>query len=77
VHYPGIRSLARTFAPEFRLVSWKGIGLFVPPSYIESWITRFPKLLQFGFRMDSLLEGCVGIRALSDHILLKFQREDV
>jgi ubiquinone/menaquinone biosynthesis C-methylase UbiE len=77
MHYPGVLSLARTFAPEFRLVSWKGVGLFVPPSYVESWITRFPKFLQFAFRMDRLLDGCPGIRVLSDHILLKFQREDV
>jgi SAM-dependent methyltransferase len=76
VCYPGIRSLARTFAPEFRLVSWKGVGLFVPPSYVESWITRFPKVLQFASEMDCLLEGVPGMRILSDHILLKFQRED-
>jgi SAM-dependent methyltransferase len=77
VHYPGIRSLARTFAPEFRLLSWKGVGLFVPPSYVESWITRFPKALQLASQMDCLLEDCPGIRILSDHILMRFERADV
>ena len=76
VQYPPVRRLARTFAPWFRLVSWKGVGIVVPPSYVEPFLGRFPKFLQFASRLDDLLEGCPGIRILSDHILLKFERED-
>jgi ubiquinone/menaquinone biosynthesis C-methylase UbiE len=77
VHYPTVSSLVRTFAPEFRLLSWKGVGLFVPPSYAETWVGRFPNFLEWASRMDVALESCPGIRVLSDHILMRFQREDV
>ena len=46
VHYPSVRLLARTFAPEFRLKSVKGIGVAVPPSYLEPWAQRHPRLLR-------------------------------
>ena len=43
------QSLARIFFPEFRLKSVKGIGVLVPPSYVESWVTGFPRLFDFCF----------------------------
>jgi SAM-dependent methyltransferase len=75
VRYPSVRELVRTFAPEFRLKSLKGIGIAVPPSYIESWANRLPRLFDFSVRADSLLGHCPGIRALADHVLLEFRRE--
>jgi ubiquinone/menaquinone biosynthesis C-methylase UbiE len=76
VHYPTLRLLERAFAPEFRLQSVKGIGLAVPPSYVEPWALRHPRLLQLCQQADSLLLGrCPGIRSLADHVLLRFQRE--
>jgi SAM-dependent methyltransferase len=74
VHYPSVRSLVRTFAPHFRLRFIKGVGVLVPPSYLESWANRFPSLLDFGVQADALLERCPGIRQLADHVLLKFER---
>jgi SAM-dependent methyltransferase len=76
VHYPSVRSIVRVFQPEFRLKSIKGIGISVPPSYVEPWINKAPRLLQWGLRGDSLMARCPGIRVLADHILLEFQRED-
>jgi SAM-dependent methyltransferase len=75
VNYPSVRLLARTFAPRFRLVSFKGIGLSVPPSYLEAWVNRFPRLFDLSIRADSLLGACPGIRGFADHILLEFRRE--
>jgi ubiquinone/menaquinone biosynthesis C-methylase UbiE len=75
VHYPTVQTLKRTFAPEFRLKSFKGIGVTVPPSYVEPWVRRFPGVLQVGVRVDSMLGRCPGIRVLADHILLKFERD--
>jgi SAM-dependent methyltransferase len=77
VYYPSVRKLARIFAPEFRLRGVKGIGVSVPPSYVESRAGRFPRLLHLGMRIDSILGRCPGVRALADHILLKFEREAV
>jgi ubiquinone/menaquinone biosynthesis C-methylase UbiE len=75
VHYPSVRLLARTFAPQFRLVSYTGIGVLVPPSYLEPWTNRFPRLFDLSIRADSLLGRYPGVRAFADHILLEFQRE--
>ncbi len=75
VHYPSVRFLARTFAPEFRLRSFKGIGVAVPPSYLENWGQRHPRLFQLCERTDSSLGRCPGIRILADHVLLRFERE--
>ena len=76
VHYPSVRLLARNFAPEFRLVSIKGIGVSVPPSYVETWANRFPRWFDFSVQADSLLGRCPGVRAFADHILLEFRREE-
>jgi ubiquinone/menaquinone biosynthesis C-methylase UbiE len=76
VHYPPVRLLARTFAPEFQLKSFKGIGVAVPPSYLEHLAQRHPSLLQLCERADSWMGRCPGIRGLADHVLLRFQRAD-
>ncbi len=76
VRYPSVRELARTFAPEFRIKSVKGVGVAVPPSYLEPWANRFPGLFDLTVRTDSLLGRCPGIYFLADHVLLEFRRED-
>jgi ubiquinone/menaquinone biosynthesis C-methylase UbiE len=75
VEYPSVRSLARAFAPEFRLKSFKGVGVAVPPSYLEHWAQRHPHLFQLCERADSQMGRCPGIRGLADHILLRFERK--
>lgn len=75
VHYPSVTLLARTFAPAFRLKSIKGVGVAVPPSYLESWAQRHPRLLQLCERTDSLLGRCPGVRVLADHVLVRLQRQ--
>jgi cyclopropane fatty-acyl-phospholipid synthase-like methyltransferase len=75
VFYPSVRLLAQTFASEFQLKSVRGIGVFVPPSYLETWANRFPGLFGLSVRADSFLGRCPGIRTFADHILLEFRRE--
>jgi len=75
VNYPSVRSLTRAFAPEFRLKSVTGVGVAVPPSYLEAQAQRHPLLLQLCELTDRLLGRCPGVRALADHVLLQFQRE--
>jgi SAM-dependent methyltransferase len=74
VFYPSVRSVTRTFAPEFRLTSVKGIGISVPPSYLEALVLRFRRTFTLQKRIDLLLGECPGIRSLADHILLRFER---
>jgi len=76
VHYPSVHLLARTFSPEFQLKSIKGIGVSVPPSYLEPWANRFPHLFGLSVRTDLVLARCFGFRSLADHVLLEFRRSD-
>lgn len=75
VRYPSVKLLARTFAPEFRLKSIKGVGIAVPPSYVEAWAQRHPQLLRVCEQVDSWTARFPGIRLLGDHVLVRLERE--
>jgi SAM-dependent methyltransferase len=77
VRYPSVGSLRRCFWPYFRLVSWKGTGVAVPPSYLEHWAVRFPRLFKLAARVDPLLGRCPGLRGLADHVVVVFERVKV
>jgi SAM-dependent methyltransferase len=74
VYYPTLRSISRTFAPFFRLQSVVGVGICVPPSYMEGWAGRHRGLLRLCNWVDSIIRGWPGIRLLGDHMLLHLER---
>jgi len=75
VYYPSVRMLSRVFAPHFSIKSIKGVGVTVPPSYLEPLASRFPRLLHAALFADGILGHCEGIRLLADHILISLERE--
>lgn len=75
VYYPSVRSLASAFSPEFTLEAVKGIGVAVPPSYVESTANRFPGLLRAAAAADLFLGRCPGVRVFADHVLFQFRRK--
>ena len=75
VRYPSVGFLSRAFAPDFRLTSVQGIGLAVPPSYLEPWARRHPRLLQLSRQFDACFGRFPGIRLLGDHVLVRLQRK--
>jgi SAM-dependent methyltransferase len=74
VYYPTLRSISRSFAPFFRLQSVVGVGICVPPSYMESWAGRHRGLLRLCNWLDSIIRSWPGIRLLGDHMLLHLER---
>jgi ubiquinone/menaquinone biosynthesis C-methylase UbiE len=74
VHYPSVKMLATEFTPEFHLKSIKGVGVAVPPSYIEPWAQCHPRVLSLCEQFDSLMARCPGIRLLGDHVLVRLER---
>jgi SAM-dependent methyltransferase len=76
VHYPGVSELRRIFSPYFRLERWRGVGISVPPSYLESFAASFPRFLKFAARIDGCFGQWPGLRALADHVVLTFERTD-
>lgn len=74
VQYPSVGLMRRMFAPQFRLARVTGIGVAVPPSYVEQWASRFPSAVRLAMHADLLLGRCPGVRMFADHILLRFER---
>jgi ubiquinone/menaquinone biosynthesis C-methylase UbiE len=74
VSYHSIGSLRREFAPHFRLLRWRGVGVATPPSYLEEWAARSTGLFPLAARVDPFLGRCPGLRALGDHVLLVFEK---
>jgi ubiquinone/menaquinone biosynthesis C-methylase UbiE len=71
VHYPSVRELPAAFAPHFDLQRWTGIGLLVPPSYVNLPADLVGVLATF----DRLLARLPLLRALSDHRLFVLVRK--
>jgi ubiquinone/menaquinone biosynthesis C-methylase UbiE len=72
VRYHGRRALAQTMAPWFRPAGWRAIGLAVPPSAAEPWISRHPRLLAALEAVDGVLAR--PLAPFGDHILYRFER---
>jgi SAM-dependent methyltransferase len=74
VWYPTIAAVRRSFSPCFRLRSIRAVGLFVPPSYLESWIRRHKSVLTRLEAMDAVFATWPLIRGMGDHVLLEFEK---
>lgn len=74
VYYPTLRTLARQFSPEFRLRSVTGIGVAVPPSYMERWAQSMPRIFRVCDAIDRVVCRWLGFRILGDHMLLHLER---
>lgn len=74
VYYPTIRALRKSFAPEFTLRSVMGIGISVPPSYLEGWIGKHPRLLSTMMLFDKVVCDLPLFRHIGDHMLLLLER---
>jgi SAM-dependent methyltransferase len=71
VQYPSVARLKHAFRKDFEPVRWRGIGLGVPPSYVqgvrEVTVARLAKF-------DGQVAHWPLLRALADHRLLLFRR---
>jgi ubiquinone/menaquinone biosynthesis C-methylase UbiE len=65
-------ALMRTFAPWFVLEKRLGIGVAVPPSAAEPWISNQPRLLRAMEALDRVLSRPLAF--LGDHVLYQFRR---
>jgi hypothetical protein len=75
VQYPTIRELRRTLSPWFGLRRVQAVGLGVPPSYMEGWAGRHPRIFRALMKLDSIVSGWPLFRACGDHVLFTFQRD--
>jgi ubiquinone/menaquinone biosynthesis C-methylase UbiE len=75
IHYPSVREMRRAFAPSFHLASWRGIGVALPPPWMEPVLHRHSSVVDMLARVDRWLGILPVFRGLSDHILFRFVRE--
>lgn len=74
VYYPTLAQLRSNFAPYFQLRSVRGIGVAIPPSYVESWAQRHPRALHLLSRLETGVASLPLLRSTGDHMLLTFVR---
>jgi SAM-dependent methyltransferase len=74
VSYPTVRGVRRVFAPAFELNWRRAVGLFVPPSYVEPWMSRHGKTLTGLEWLDRICAEWPVFRDVGDHVLLEFVR---
>jgi ubiquinone/menaquinone biosynthesis C-methylase UbiE len=74
VHYPTMRDINRMFRPFFILQSQKGIGVTVPPSYIEGLARKHPRALDKLQAVDHVIANWPVCRSIGDHVLLVLKR---
>lgn len=65
-------TLERAFAPWFSLERTLGIGVAVPPSGAEPWISKHPRLLAAMEAVDRVVARPLAM--LGDHVLYQFRR---
>lgn len=74
IYYRSLRPLMRCFGPQFRLRSVTGIGVAVPPSYLEDWARSHPLTFRWCDAVDRLIRSWPLFRILGDHMLLHMER---
>ncbi len=74
VNYWSIGQLQRAFSRYFCLKRQIGLGIVVPPSYLESLTTRFPAIFRAAAKVDRNISNFPVFRSLADHVLLIFAR---
>jgi hypothetical protein len=73
VHYHRAAAIRAAMAPWFAYDGCRGIGVFVPPSAAEPWISRHPRLLRLLEALDRRASGPLAL--LGDHVLYRFIRK--
>jgi ubiquinone/menaquinone biosynthesis C-methylase UbiE len=74
VYYPTLRRIQRQFSPYFKLCAYKGIGVAIPPSYLNTWIERRPRFFRMLCRLEPVLARLPLLRVTGDHMLLRFEK---
>lgn len=74
VFYPSVRAVRRAFAPFFEYVAAPGVGLFVPPTYLEPSAVRHTLIMAALSRADRAVAHWPGLRAIAENRLVILRR---
>jgi SAM-dependent methyltransferase len=71
IQRPSVREIAGILSPEFRLRRWSGVGIAVPPTYMEHRTRHFPRVIKGLAGIDRLIGGLPFFRRMADCVLLE------
>jgi hypothetical protein len=75
-YYHRVRALRAALGADVRLVSIEGLGVAVPPPYLERRWQRLPRGLRSAVTAcDAMLASWPALNRLGDHMLLTFSRD--
>lgn len=74
IYYPTIRRLTRDFAPYFRRVHVRGLGLFLPPSDVYGVVEKRPRLFNTLLVLEKRFAPIPALALFADHYWIEFQR---
>jgi ubiquinone/menaquinone biosynthesis C-methylase UbiE len=74
VYYPSIAQLSAALGDVFKLVSFRSIGILVPPSCLERWAGFRRRTLRALSFLDEHIGGWPLVRGTGDHRLVVFVR---
>jgi hypothetical protein len=74
LHYPALRKVESLFSPFFLIRSCTGIGIAVPPLFLEPIMCKHLRLLCLLRLIDRRICHLPFLRAIGDHMLLYFER---
>jgi ubiquinone/menaquinone biosynthesis C-methylase UbiE len=77
VQYPTMTDIQNQFRPFFRLRGCKGIGVAVPPSYVEHVARKHPHALNGLVAIDRIVATWPVFRVIGDHMLLTLERSEI
>jgi ubiquinone/menaquinone biosynthesis C-methylase UbiE len=74
VRYPRVGEILASFSEFFSPVAIHGVGVAVPPSYLEPWARRMPAAVAALARIDRVISGRPLWRSMGDHVVLVLER---
>jgi ubiquinone/menaquinone biosynthesis C-methylase UbiE len=77
VYRQSLHGLKDAFTPYFRLCRSKGVGIAVPPSYLNDLASRFPRAFDWAQEIDRKLSHWPVFHNLADHTLAVFERTEI
>jgi hypothetical protein len=75
-YYHRIRDVCRALAPDVTLAAVEGVGVTIPPPYLESRWQTLPRPMRRAIvAMDGWLAAWPPFNRVGDHVLLQFSKE--
>lgn len=68
-----VSGLKKIFSEHFKLIDAKPIAVFVPPSYMQNYFDKKPKLLNRFNYLDNFFTRFKWLSNFSDHLILTFE----